>query len=165
MQLPKKKIIIYSKGCDILMASVIEFPTKSVINLQELESSIRKFLYNHTDDSELIENVTCRMKAYAGKYLNKDINFNFSTDVLDLPTETSGEQLNSISLAIDEKIQNIITDIHMMTNEIIAERLKFEIHLYYINTSMQAAIKNKNHDEKYILRQGADDLNSILTKF
>jgi len=132
------------------MASIIEFPTKSAINLQELETSIRDFLYNHTDDSELVENITCKMKAYAGKCLNKDINFIFSTDVLDLPTETSEEQLNGISFAIDEKIQNIITDIHMMTNEIIAERLKFEIRLYYINKSMQAAIKNKNHDENCV---------------
>lgn len=107
-------------------AKVIPFPDKSEPNLSNIETLIREWLFNVSDDPDFIERVAVRMMSFINNYANKWFEPTFN--LLVPPTLTLAER-KALWTSIETGVDDTAKQVQEMINRIIVERFFLEIEI------------------------------------
>ena len=110
-----------------MTAKIITFPKDSEQIGDKFDRLVRVYLTEMTADSDLVDYVGDRMKTFVEKYAN--ICFEPTLN-LELPPNMSQEQVEALFSSVEEGVQNHITQVQEMVNNIIFERLYLEVQIY-----------------------------------
>ncbi len=110
------------------MADIIPFPSKAVRDRTIWESAIISILEDAGADATASSHITRRMKEFFAL-----CDRNFSTSI-QLPSSTTVAQQEKLSAALEAMFASLTTKLHDFTNELMLDRLKLEIQLYYAET-------------------------------
>ena len=112
------------------MADIIPFPSKAVRDWALLERTMADILKDAGADATASSHITRRMKEFFA-LCDRD----FSTSITyELPSSTTVAQQEKLRAALEAVGASFTTKLHDFTNELMLDRLKLEIQLYYADT-------------------------------
>lgn len=112
------------------MLDIIPFPSKAVRDWALLERTMADILKDAGADATASSDITRRMKEFFA-LCNRD----FSTSITyELPPSTTVAQQEKLRAALEAVGADFATKLHDFTNELMLDRLKLEIQLYYADT-------------------------------
>ena len=112
------------------MADIIPFPSKAVRDWAILERTMTEILKDAGADATASSHITRRMKeffALCDRDFSKSIHY-------ELPSSTTVAQQEKLRAALEAMFTSFTTELHGFTNELLLDRLKLEIQLYYAET-------------------------------
>ena len=107
------------------MADIIPFPSKAVRDWALLERTMMDILKDGGADATASNHVTRRMKEFFAL-----CDRNFSTSI-QLPSSMTVAQQEKLSAALEAMAAGFTTKLVDFTNQLMLDRLKLEIQLYY----------------------------------
>lgn len=110
------------------VADIIPFPSKAVRDWAIIERTIVETLKDAGADATASSHITRRMKEFFAL-----CDRNFSTSI-QLPSSTTVAQQEKLRSALEATFANFTTELHNFTNELMLDRVKLEIQLYYAGT-------------------------------
>ena len=112
------------------MADIIPFPSKAVRDWTIWERAIIEILEDAGADATASSHITRCMKEFHSLCYR-----DFSTSIhYELPSSTTVAQQEKLSVALEAMFASLTTKLHDFTNELMLDRLKLEIQLYYAGT-------------------------------
>ena len=112
------------------MTQVFDFPTQLVRKREVLRQTITEILESSGASEEMVEEVTRRTLDSCLKY---DASFSAKLSYT-LPAATTSDQVLAIKKTIDACITSIEERVQDVMNQVLLDRLKLEIELYYLRT-------------------------------
>ncbi len=109
------------------MADIIPFPSRAVREWAIFERTFTEMLKDAGADATASSHITRRMKEFFA-LCDRD----FSTTInYELPSSTTVAQQEKLRSALEAMFASFTTELHNFTNELMLDRLKLEIQLYY----------------------------------
>jgi hypothetical protein len=109
------------------VADVIPFPTKAVRDWRDIEASIRATLQDIAMPPDGIDAVVARMKPFV-ELCSRDFSFSANYELKGPNAQSNAAMVNEVFAKLTDTFAK---KLHLFTSELLFDRLKVEIELYW----------------------------------
>lgn len=107
------------------MANIIKFPTQSVRDWALIEGAVREILTEANASRQMVDEICASQRIHWEKYSNIQLTFQ-----AEIPGAMGRGTTEMVREVIRQGVENMASQIHNLTNEVLLDLLKKEIELW-----------------------------------
>lgn len=109
------------------MTNIIKFPMQSVRDWALIEGAVREILTEANASRQMVDEICASQRIHWEKYNNIQLTFQ-----AEIPGEIGRGTTEIVHELIRQGVENMVSQIHNLTNEVLLDLLKKEIELWIL---------------------------------